>query len=68
MTSLERAGRWAVEQLLDKNIVTEEDKKQPGCDWDLGTALYLVAWEGYGEDEENSWEPCENISNDLIRD
>ena len=57
-----------MEQLLDKNIVTEEDKKQPGCDWDLGTALYYVAWEGYGEDEENSWEPCENISNDLIRD
>jgi hypothetical protein len=29
--------------------------------------LYLVAWEGCGDDE-NTWEPCEHISNDLIRD
>ena len=33
----------------------------------MGTDLYLVAWVGYG-DEENSWQPYENISNDLIRD
>ena len=56
-----------MEQLLDKKFVTEEDKKQPGCDWNVGTVLYLVAWEGYG-DEENSWQPYKNISNDLIRD
>jgi hypothetical protein len=29
--------------------------------------LYLVAWEGCGDDE-NTWEPCKHISNDLIRD
>ena len=29
--------------------------------------LYLVAWEGCGDDE-NTWEPCEQISNDLISD
>ena len=34
---------WPAEQLLDKKIVSEEDKKQPGCHWDLGTVLYLVA-------------------------
>ena len=58
---------YAVEQLLDKIIVTAEHKKQTGCDWNVGTELYLVAWEGHG-DEENSWQPYENISNDLIRD
>ena len=29
--------------------------------------LYLVAWEGYADDE-YTWEPCENISSDLISD
>ena len=29
--------------------------------------LYLVAWEGCGDDE-NSWEPRKHNSNDLIRD
>jgi hypothetical protein len=34
----------------------------------VGTELYLVAWEGYG-DEENSLQPYENIIDDnLIRD
>jgi len=30
--------------------------------------LYFVAWEGYGDEENSCWQPCENISNDLIRD
>jgi hypothetical protein len=46
----------------------KKTKKQPGCDWDLGTMLYFVAWEGYGDEENSCWQPCENISNDLIRD
>ena len=33
----------------------------------MGTEIYLVAWEGYG-DEENSWETYDNISDELIRD
>ena len=55
----------AVEHLLDKLIVTADYKKQTNCDWKVGTELYLVAWQGYG-DEENSWEPYDNISNDVI--
>ena len=31
----------------------------------MGTEIYLVAWEGYG-DEENSWETYDNISDDLV--
>ena len=47
---------YAVEHLLDKSIVAADYKKQTNCDWKVGTELYLVAWQGYG-DEENSREP-----------
>ena len=45
-----------MEHLLDKSIVAADYKKQTNCDWKVGTELYLVAWQGYG-DEENSREP-----------
>ena len=44
---------YTVEHLLDKFIVTADYKKETNCDWKVGTELYLVAWQGYG-DEENS--------------
>ena len=44
---------YAVEHLLDKSIVAADYKKQTNCDWKVGTELYLVAWQGYG-DKENS--------------
>ena len=57
---------WAVDELLGRKVVSEEDflldRRFPP-----GTVLYLVAWEGCGDDE-NTWEPCEQISNDLISD
>ena len=56
---------YAVEHLLDKSIVAADYEKQTNCDWKVGTELYLVAWQGYG-DEENSREPYDNISHDLI--
>ncbi len=62
----ELGERWAVEHLLDKLIVTADYKSQTNCDWKVGTELYLVAWQGYYGDEENSWEPHDNISQDLI--
>jgi len=50
--------------LLDKFIVTADYKKQTKCRWLVGTELYLVAWEGYGSEE--NWQPYENIGHDLI--
>jgi hypothetical protein len=57
---------WAVDELLGRKVVSDEDFKQD-CRFEPGTVLYLVAWEGCGDDE-NTWEPCKHISNDLIRD
>ena len=56
----------AVDELLGRKVVSDEDFKQD-CRFEPGTVLYLVAWEGCGDDE-NTWEPCKHISNDLIRD
>ena len=56
-----------MDQLLGRKVVSEEYKKQGSC-WELGTVLYLVAWEGCAGDDENTWEQCENISIDLISD
>jgi hypothetical protein len=56
-----------VDQLVRRKVVSEEDQKQDSR-FESGTVLYLVAWEGYADDEYTCWEPCENISNDLIRD
>ena len=39
--------------MLDKFIVTADYMKETNCDWKVGTELYLVAWQGYG-DKENS--------------
>ena len=55
-----------MDHLLGRKVVSEEDFKQDSR-FEPGTVLYLVAWEGCGDDE-NTWEPCEHISNDLIRD
>jgi len=57
---------WAVDELLGRKVQSEEDFKYDSR-FPPGTVLYLVAWEAHGEDE-NSWEPRENISSDLIRD
>ena len=57
---------WAEDELLGRKVQSEEDFKHDSR-FPPGTVLYLVAWEGYG-DEENSWEKRENISNNLIRD
>ena len=55
-----------MDELLGRKVQSEEDFKQDSR-FPPGTVLYLVAWEAHGEDE-NSWEPRENISSDLIRD
>jgi hypothetical protein len=39
-----------VDQLLGRKVVSEEDQKQDSR-WESGTVLYLVAWEGYADDE-----------------
>ena len=57
---------WAVDELLGRKVQSEEDFKHDSR-FPPGTVLYLVAWEAHGDDE-NSWEPHENISSDLIRD
>ena len=41
---------WPVDQLLGRKVVSEEDQKQDSR-WESGTVLYLVAWEGYADDE-----------------
>ena len=55
-----------MDHLLGRKVVSEEDFKQDSR-FEPGTALYLVAWEGNGDDE-NSWEPRKHISSDLISD
>ena len=30
--------------------------------------VYLVKWEGYSEDEDNTWEPGDNLHPDLLAD
>jgi hypothetical protein len=39
-----------VDHLLGRKVVSEEDQKQDSR-WESGTVLYLVAWEGYADDE-----------------
>ena len=41
---------WAVDELLGRKVVSDEDFKQE-CRFEPGTVLYLVAWEGCGDDE-----------------
>ena len=55
-----------MDELLGRKVVSEEDFKQDSR-FEPGTVLYLVAWEGHGDDE-NSWEPRKHISSDLISD
>jgi len=55
-----------VDELLGRKVHSEEDFKEDSR-FQPGTVLYLVAWEGCGDDE-NSWEPRKHNSNDLIRD
>lgn len=62
----EDGGGWEVEAILDKRICTAEDCKVYRS-WVVGTPLYLIAWEGY-EESQNTWEPAENISDELVAD
>jgi hypothetical protein len=59
----EEEEEFPVEAILDKRIAGKKDK------WGkTGDVSYLVAWVGYGE-EDNTWEPYENIVDDsLIED
>ena len=55
-----------MDELLGRKVVNEKDFKQDSR-FEPGTMFCLVAWEGCGDDE-NSWEPRKQISNDLISD
>lgn len=53
---------WPVEAILDKRLATKADKNAK-----VGDVMYLVAWEGW-DPSYNSWEPEQNVADDLIED
>jgi hypothetical protein len=67
----EAGDDWAVQTLLDRRPADEQDvvnyAATEGAEVSIGSDMFLVAWEGWG-DEYNSWEPRSFIIDEELID